>query len=1275
MKNTKRIIALVCTFTLLLSTISMADVSASDYKGHWAQSIIESWIAKGYFSSNDGNIQPNKTLTRAEFVGYVNKVYKFSDITDIDFADVKTSDGVYNDIAIAVKAGYIIGEPNGKFNPNNTISRAEVAVIMARLHNLSINDRDTILASFKDKDVIADWSKDAVAAVVNSGFMKGNANSFNSKGLITKAELATLLDRSVKEYYKLVLDKAGTYDITNVNGNVLIDAPGVILNGAKISGKLVMSKNVGNGEIFLNNVDVKGTTFVNGGGANSIHFVNTTLSVVVVDKEGSQVRLVAEGTTRIDKVEVRSGAKLEDKTTANIGFNNVLVTGALNGNETIVLLGEFNVVTLNAKDANVEIEKGKIIELNILIKANITILAGTIQNMTVSKEAEASKLGVFDGARIENIEINAKLQIAGNGDIITAEVNVSGVVSEIVIKTIKKDVSITVELVPIGTVDGIVGGNNSNTSIPTTPTTPYEPPSRPSEPPAETKIPVSSVSLSHEVASIEVGKSIQFSAAIAPSNATNKGLLWRSSDITIAVPDSNGLVKTYDTGTVTITVLSLENNAIVDTCILTINPGIAPDFEGLQISRADYRGNSFQIENIVPLQGTINYVVKTTTAQIERPAFKESFKNIFNIDDLIRIDDIEYYSFEGEAGKSVQIYGLDSNNLLKQFCQIQLTSDMISIPAPVFANPPTLEFGLRKDTVRINYTLPEGATGLWIWDLNYDEPYWPALGAKGIHSGPYPPGEDIGVSLGHYLILGACDDNGALLAFHYIHITPELMYEGTAEEIALIELQDAIYTLDTQAKVDAAEIEYSEAAALINAMAEGKLKTQLVVELEIARAYLDIMKENYGVAEAEAACNIAYGAMSHMAYRQDSIDNAQAYKNTAAEKVNAMVAGTKKNELVQKLEYIQTRINDYQNKINVTNVIEGYRLANNTAAITLEMLLATDVTTILPENLEAYKVEISKLEVPLKYENLYGFFETVNEEVIALNAINNATLDNIESILHQYRFEYSINIYQEYALLLDKSSVHLVLIGKGFANVDLVGVAFYEALNAAYSAQKNTITTNKVIELETMIATGLIEWSNIPIVSSKHKDALFLVYEVTDDTLKADLMSRLAGVEDVVNISVAEYYVSEAERLASILDLGNQGNIDAVVSRISQANSAISHAPIGDKKTELQQRIAVVQSQVDAAQLAKVEAIAQTITIESLLGNNVDSNNIISDLTINHNASEVNVMWISSNQDIINPITGAVTRPVVDTPVVIKAFVYKGSVSKEVTFMFTVLKK
>jgi hypothetical protein len=213
-----------------------------------------------------------------------------------------------------------------------------------------------------------------------------------------------------------------------------------------------------------------------------------------------------------------------------------------------------------------------------------------------------------------------------------------------------------------------------------------------------------------------------------------------------------------------------------------------------------------------------------------------------------------------------------------------------------------------------------------------------------------------------------------------------------------------------------------------------------------------------------------------------------------------------------------------------------------------------------------------------------------------------------------------------------------------------------------------------------MIATGLIEWSNLAIVSSKHNDALLLVYEVTDDTLKNNLISRLIAVEDVINISWAEHYVSDAEELASILDLNNQGNIISVGYRISNANSAISHAPEGDKKIELQQRIAAVQSKVDAAQLqintAMVEAVIQTITIESMIGSNVDANNVVSDIVLPQGTSEVSVTWCSSNQDIINPTTGAVTRPVIyDTPVIITVIVQRGTAYKNINFTFTVLKQ
>ena len=64
----------------------------------------------------------------------------------------------------------------------------------------------------------------------------------------------------------------------------------------------------------MKNVTVKGETIVQGGGVNSIHFENSVLATVIVDKDASQgaVRIVAEGTTTVGQVNVNSPVTLQE---------------------------------------------------------------------------------------------------------------------------------------------------------------------------------------------------------------------------------------------------------------------------------------------------------------------------------------------------------------------------------------------------------------------------------------------------------------------------------------------------------------------------------------------------------------------------------------------------------------------------------------------------------------------------------------------------------------------------------------------------------------------------------------------------------------------------------------------------------------------------------------------------------------------------------------------------------------------------------------------------
>lgn len=85
---------------------------------------------------------------------------------------------------------------------------------------------------------------------------------------------------------------------------------------------------------------------------------------------------------------------------------------------------------------------------------------------------------------------------------------------------------------------------------------------------------VTGVSLSPENLSMDIGDLSQFVVTIAPENATNKNVMWSSSDESIAIVDENGLVTALSEGDVTITVTSQDGNysAISNVQVLADEP-------------------------------------------------------------------------------------------------------------------------------------------------------------------------------------------------------------------------------------------------------------------------------------------------------------------------------------------------------------------------------------------------------------------------------------------------------------------------------------------------------------------------------------------------------------------------------------------------------------------------------------------------------------------------------------------------------------------------------
>ncbi|MBQ6578185.1 MAG: Ig domain-containing protein, partial [Bacteroidales bacterium] len=81
------------------------------------------------------------------------------------------------------------------------------------------------------------------------------------------------------------------------------------------------------------------------------------------------------------------------------------------------------------------------------------------------------------------------------------------------------------------------------------------------------EIPVSSISISYESLTLEVGTQKMLTATVTPDNATYKTVNWASSNTSVATVDANGKITAIKAGTTTITAKAGDKSA---SCIVTV---------------------------------------------------------------------------------------------------------------------------------------------------------------------------------------------------------------------------------------------------------------------------------------------------------------------------------------------------------------------------------------------------------------------------------------------------------------------------------------------------------------------------------------------------------------------------------------------------------------------------------------------------------------------------------------------------------------------------------
>lgn len=108
---------------------------------------------------------------------------------------------------------------------------------------------------------------------------------------------------------------------------------------------------------------------------------------------------------------------------------------------------------------------------------------------------------------------------------------------------------------------------------------------------------VTKVTISKTSASLYTTQSLQLSAKVSPSNASNKKVTWSTSDKKIATVSSSGLVKALKKGTVTITAKAADGSGKKATCKVTVKTLVKITSMKLNYtSKTVYTGKQLQLK-------------------------------------------------------------------------------------------------------------------------------------------------------------------------------------------------------------------------------------------------------------------------------------------------------------------------------------------------------------------------------------------------------------------------------------------------------------------------------------------------------------------------------------------------------------------------------------------------------------------------------------------------------------------------------------------------------
>lgn len=162
-------------------------------------------------------IKPSNNITRAQFTKIlVNAMNLPKGDIEKTFPDVKSSAWYYDYVQIASSRGIVVGKEDGTFKPNEKITRAQMATMIYRAFNDTV-DFSATGKTFKDVTQDND-AYEAIVKIASVGIVKGYEDGFRPNKFATRSQAILMVDRALHQEPGTAEDELSV--IQTVNRNV-----------------------------------------------------------------------------------------------------------------------------------------------------------------------------------------------------------------------------------------------------------------------------------------------------------------------------------------------------------------------------------------------------------------------------------------------------------------------------------------------------------------------------------------------------------------------------------------------------------------------------------------------------------------------------------------------------------------------------------------------------------------------------------------------------------------------------------------------------------------------------------------------------------------------------------------------------------------------------------------------------------------------------------------------------------------------------------------------